>query len=135
MGWFEFPNRGITLLTKTVSWSRYFKRVANNQERPVAKRVIETVIFKLIDAADSAAFLEAAHAVTAYAQSCPGFVARRLSQAEDGRWIEHIEWADMTSAKAAAAGIGRAPGAAPFLRAIDGPSVVMLHSAVEVSVG
>jgi len=101
----------------------------------MAKRGIETVLFKLVEEVDHSAFMEAAHAVSAYAESCPGFVARRLSQAEDGWWLEHVEWADMASAKAAAAGIGGAPGVAPFFKAIDRPSVTMLHSTVEVSVG
>lgn len=96
--------------------------------------VIETVTFKLNDGVSREAFAKAARAMTAWVTKCDGFVARRLSCAEDGTWVEHVEWADMTSAKAAAAGIGKEPGNVDFLSAINGPTVTMMHSELEVSV-
>jgi hypothetical protein len=96
--------------------------------------VIETVTFKLNDGVSREAFAKAAHAMSAWVTNCDGFVARRLSCGADGTWIEYIEWADMTAAKAAAAGIGKEPGNADFLSAINGPTVIMMHSELEVSV-
>tara|TARA_R110002049_G_scaffold243143_2_gene416916 strand:+ start:404 stop:709 length:306 start_codon:yes stop_codon:yes gene_type:complete len=98
------------------------------------KHIIETVTFRLKDGVDRAAFAQSAKAMNAYVTGCAGFVARRLSTTYDGLWIELIEWQDMTAAKAAAAGIGAAEVNRPFLAAIDGPSVTMTHTELEVSV-
>ena len=96
--------------------------------------VIETVIFKLHEGVSRQSFANAARAMNAYVSGCAGFVLRRLSCAQDGTWVEHIEWADMESAQAAAAGISTDPGNAEFLGAIDGRSVTLTHSELEVSV-
>ena len=96
--------------------------------------VIETVTFRLTEGTAPEAFAEAARGANGYIESCDGFVARRLSRAEDGTWIEHIEWRDMEAARAAAAGIGAALGGSPFLSAIDGPTVELRHSHLAVSV-
>ena len=95
---------------------------------------METVTFTLNEGVDRAAFADAARAMTGWLGAQPGFVARRLSVAEDGTWVEQVQWADMASAKAAAAAIGKEPGNADFLKAIDGPSVRMRHSELEVAV-
>ncbi|MEM7488046.1 MAG: hypothetical protein AAF390_02870, partial [Pseudomonadota bacterium] len=79
-------------------------------------------------------FAEAARDMSEWITAQPGFIARRLSVAEDGTWIEQVEWADMAAAKAAAAAIGDAPGNAGFLRAIDGPSVEMRHSELRIAI-
>lgn len=100
----------------------------------MAQHVIETVTFKLSPDADPKAFVTAAEVTGAWIKAQPCFVRRRLSRAEDGTWIEHVEWADMETSKAAAARIGEEPGDADFLKAIDGPSVSMMHSALEISV-
>ena len=99
----------------------------------MAQHVIESVTFKLNEGVDHSAFLDAAKDMGTWVRAQPGFIRRRLSHAEDGTWIEHIEWKDMDAAKAAAAGIGKEPGNAEFLKAIDGPSVTMMHSNLEVS--
>lgn len=96
--------------------------------------IIETVTFKLHEGISREAFAQAAAAMNAYVTDCAGFVARRLSCSDNGIWVEHIEWADMASAKAAAAGLGQVPSNAEFLSAIDGPTVTMMHSELEVSV-
>jgi len=99
----------------------------------MAQHVIETVTFKLNEGVEPAAFVAAAKGMGDWIQAQPGFVRRRLSCAEDGTWVEHVEWADMDAAMAAAALIGKEPSNASFLQAIDGPSVKMMHSALEVS--
>ena len=97
--------------------------------------VIETVTFRLSDGASPEAFLAAAHDATAFMTDCPGFLRRRLSLQSNGTWIEHIEWAGLADAQAAAARIGTDERARAFVRAIDGPSVVLNHSELKISVG
>ena len=100
----------------------------------MTKHVIETVTFKLHEGVSRDSFAKAANQMNAFVTSQPGFIARRLSCGEDGIWIEHIEWQDMTSAKAAAAAIGQEPANKPFLSAIDETTVAMHHTDLEVSV-
>ena len=101
----------------------------------MSKHVIETVTFRLMDGVPQEQFLEAARQATAFMTARPGFLRRRLSCEENGTWIEHVEWASMADAKAAAAEIGKDEHARAFVRAIDGPSVRMSHSELKVSVG
>ena len=100
----------------------------------MSKPVMETVTFKLNEGTTREAFAAAATAMEGWLAAQPGFVRRRLSVTADGAWIEQIEWADMDAAKAAAAGIGKEPGNAEFLRAINGPSATVLHSEIDVAV-
>lgn len=100
----------------------------------MSKHVIETVTFKLNEGVSREDFAAAAQAMNIFVTAQPGFVARRLSCSEDGEWIEHIEWQDMDAAKAAAAKIGTVEGNKPFLSAINGPTVIMRHSEVEVAI-
>ncbi|WP_424973982.1 hypothetical protein [Dinoroseobacter sp. S124A] len=97
-------------------------------------RTIETVLFKLVPGADPQAFRDASAGVTRFVEQRPGFIARRLSHTEDGTWIEHIEWAGLAEARAAAAEIGKDPSLAEFMKAIDGPSVQLFHSTLAISV-
>lgn len=100
----------------------------------MSKHVIETVSFKLNEGVSREDFAEAARAMSSFVKSQPGFVARRLSCSEDGEWIEHIEWEDMEAAKAAAAKIGGVDGNKPFLSAINGPTVTMRHTELELAI-
>ena len=100
----------------------------------MTKHVMETVTFKLIDTVSREDFARAADAMSGWILNQPGFVSRRLSIAEDGTWIEQVEWASMHDAKAAAAAIGAAEDNMLFLKCIDGPSVQMRHSELEVTV-
>ena len=98
----------------------------------MSKNVIETVTFKLNQGVSRGDFVAAAKISSAWVEAQPGFMHRRLSCTEDGTWIEHIQWTDMGAAKAAAAEIGKAPGNASFLSAINGPTVQVPHSELEV---
>lgn len=98
----------------------------------MSKNIIETVTFKLNDGVSREDFIAAAKEMSPWVESRPGFLHRRLSCAEDGTWIEHIQWADMDAARVAAAEIGKAPGNANFLTAINGPTVQLTHSELEV---
>lgn len=98
----------------------------------MSKNVVETVTFKLNDGVSREDFVAAVKGMNTWVEARPGFMNRRLSCTEDGTWIEHIQWQDMSAAKAAAAEIGKAPGNADFLSAIDGPTVQLMHSELEV---
>jgi len=98
----------------------------------MSKHVIETVTFKLNDGASRADFIAAAEQMNTWVKERPGFLQRRLSRTEDGTWIEQIEWADLASAKAAAAEVGKAPANASAMSAINGPTVQLMHSELEV---
>ena len=99
----------------------------------MTKHVIETVTFKLNDGISREGFAQAAKSMNDFVTSRPGFVARRLSCGDDGLWIEHIEWTDMDAAKAAAAAIGSVESNRSFLSAIDGSTVKLHHTELEVS--
>ena len=98
------------------------------------KHVMETVTFKLNEGTSRDEFAEAAKGMNDWVAAQPGFVRRRLSCTQDGTWVEQIEWASMEDAKAAASRIGKEPGNASFLKAIDGPSAKLMHSEVEVTI-
>lgn len=98
----------------------------------MSKNVIETVTFKLNDSVSREDFVAAANRMSSWVAARPGFMHRRLSCTEDGIWIEHIQWEDMDAARAAAAEIGKAPGNTDFLSAINGPTVQLMHSELEV---
>jgi hypothetical protein len=100
----------------------------------MTKHTIETVTFKLIDGISREDFAKDAEAITDFARRQPGFVSRRLSCSDDGLWIEHVEWETLDAAKAAAAQIGQEPTLAVCMKAIDGPSVVLHHTTLEISV-
>ena len=101
----------------------------------MSSHVIETVTFRVTDGVSEEAFLRAADEATAFMRACPGFLRRRLSRQEDGVWVEHIEWASVADANAAAAAIGQDERAQAFVRAIDGPSVRLARSELMISVG
>ena len=98
----------------------------------MSKQIIETVTFQLNDGVSPQDFIAAAAGMNDWIESRPGFVHRRLSRTAEGTWIEHIQWQDIAAAQAAAAQIGTAPGSAPFLSAIDGPTVQLMHAELEV---
>ncbi len=100
----------------------------------MSKHVMETVTFKLIDGVSREDFAQAANAMSDWILNQPGFVSRRLSIGADGTWVEQVEWASMHDAKEAAAAIGGAQDNLPFLKCIDGASVQMRHSELEVAV-
>jgi hypothetical protein len=100
----------------------------------MSKPIIETVTFKLNEGVSHEDFVAAAQVMSAWVEARQGFIHRRLSCAEDGTWIEHIHWENMSAATAAAAELGNAPNNANFLSAIDGPTVQLTHSELEVAI-
>lgn len=100
----------------------------------MSTHIIETVLFTVNDGVSRSDFLRAAEATTSFVTKLTGFVSRRLSYTDDGTWIDHIEWTDLKAAEAAAASVASDPRNAEFLKAINGQSVKMMYSKLEVSV-
>ncbi len=93
-------------------------------------RIAEIVRFTLRPGQEPAQFDAAAAATGALLAARPGFLGRHLSQGPDGRWTDHVLWADMAAARQAAHEVMADPVAAPFLEAIDGASIEMRHEEV-----
>ncbi|MBA3911737.1 MAG: hypothetical protein C0524_18145 [Rhodobacter sp.] len=89
---------------------------------------IEQVSFRLIPGADRAGFLAHAHATEAVVRRQPGFVARMLTESEDGGWTDIVTWASHADAMAAAEAVMADPAFLPFVQMIDGPSARMSHA-------
>jgi hypothetical protein len=101
-------------------------RAGGTDPRPVA----EIVTFRLAAGVSEAAFLAAAWGTEDFVSRAPGFRGRRLSRAGDGAWTDHVVWASMAEAKAAAETLMADPAAMPFLRAIDPDSIAMRHETI-----
>ena len=95
--------------------------------------VAEVVSFRLMAGIDPAAFARAARRTEALLRATPGFIRRRLVQAENGQWTDWVEWQDLTTAHAAAEAVMVAPEFAPFMAMIDPATVAMRHDAVIVA--
>ncbi len=89
---------------------------------------IEHVTFRLTPGADRTSFLKNAHRTEAVVRRQSGFVARMLTEAEDGTWSDIVTWASHADAMAAAKTVMSDPDFAPFGAMIDGPSVQVSHS-------
>lgn len=100
---------------------------------PVPGPVAEIVTFRLAPGTTEAAFLYAARAMGPRLAAEPGFLSRRLSAGADGRWTEHVAWASLAQAEAAAARVTADPAVQPFLMAIDPASIDMRHEPILIN--
>jgi len=92
--------------------------------------IAETVTFKLAPNVTQDQFLTIVKTTESFVRENPGFMFRRLSLGEDGRWTDTVIWADMETAQAAAAKFPNQDFAPALMAAIDGDSVVMRHETV-----
>lgn len=99
----------------------------------MSEQVIECVTFRLMDGIDPSGFARMAEDLNTWISRQPGFIARALSCAADGEWIDHITWASMEDAEAAAAKVEQAPEAGPFMSAIMPATVTMRHAVLTVT--
>jgi hypothetical protein len=90
-------------------------------------QIIETVTFRTLAGSDPLTVAQASNTMTPFLARQTGFISRRLSVGDDGIWLEHVHWANMDAAQAAAKAIGNAPEAAALLALIDMQSVTMRH--------
>lgn len=97
--------------------------------------VAEIVTFHLIPGSDAAAFLAAARATEAPVAAQPGFRRRVLSRDDSGLWTDHVEWADLASAEAAAQAVMAMPEFGPFASFIDPSDMTLRHAQVVWTMG
>jgi hypothetical protein len=90
-------------------------------------RAIEIVTFKLMPAAATSEFVQAAEETSRFLASCEGFIRRCLSQSDDGSWLDHVEGDTLGEAKAAASGFSEQTRLAAFMAAIEARTAVMRH--------
>ena len=90
----------------------------------------EVVTFNLREGVERDAFLASVDAMTAWVRGQPGFLSRDLIEAGDGEWIDVVRWADMNTAKAAAAAAMQAPECGPMMSLIAPTSVQMRHGSL-----
>lgn len=90
--------------------------------------IVELVSFKLADNVQEEDFLKAVGDTTKFLQSQPGFQRRSLSVNDDGVWTDHVEWASLQEAQAAAAIFPKQEHLMPFMMSIDPASMVMAHN-------
>ncbi len=101
----------------------------------MTNRIIEVVTFRLAQGVSREAFLKTVPASSEFVSKMPGFIARRLSESEDGTWLEHIEWETLEHAKVASEAFMKKESLKPMMEAIDGPGAKMSHNRLYVSVG
>ncbi len=94
----------------------------------MGSEVIEYVTFKLAEGVSDADFLTTVQATNAFLSECDGFIHRHLSKGDDGVWLDHLLWASMETAKAAAEGMPSRPELASFMAYVDMASVKMHHN-------
>jgi hypothetical protein len=99
---------------------------AANPAGPVA----EIVTFRLVPGVTDDAFLDAARATEAAVAAQPGFLRRTLSRDETGLWTDHVEWASLEQALAAAEAVTQLPEFGPFAGAIDLSGLTIRHAPI-----
>lgn len=92
--------------------------------------VLEVVTFRLVAGPTHDQFLAAARATEAPLRRQPGFLARRLTLAEDGTWTDLVAWASLPQAQAAATAMMAEPAFQPFMAMIDRDSIQMRHDRI-----
>lgn len=93
-------------------------------------QVAEIVTFALKDGTDEAAFLATLRATQSWVDGMAGFRGRQVSRGPDGRWTDHIIWANAASAEAARIGFGQQDFAPDMGEALNHETLVMRHETV-----
>ena len=112
-----------------------FPAESRDRIAPGTEPVAEIVTFHLTEGSEEAAFLAAARATEAPVAAQPGFLRRVLSRDDTGLWTDHVEWADLASAEAAAQAVMAMPEFGPFVGFIDLPGLKLRHAQVLWTMG
>ncbi|QBF31375.1 hypothetical protein [Thalassococcus sp. S3] len=94
--------------------------------------VAEIVTFRLEPGTDPQAFAAAAKGTEAALRKMGTLISRTLSCDEDGLWTDHIVWAFMEDAKAAAQAVMQEPSFQPFGKMISSQDLVMRHAYIHL---
>ncbi len=82
--------------------------------------LIENVVFRLVEGADEAAFIEAdSRMQQEFFHAQPGFVRRTAARSDDGEWLECTFWDSAADAMASAEAAHTAPAAKACLVFMD----------------
>ena len=111
----------ITALAAALSSHANAQSCDTSSEQQVG--VIEIVQFRLAEGVSDADFKAAAASTMPFLCGTDGFIRRTLSRGDDGLWIDHVEWADVNIAQAAAAAAMENETMLPFMMAIDPASI------------
>lgn len=99
--------------------------------------VIETVRYRLKANATPQQAIAAWEKSQNFATVQPGFLSRKLAVTQEGDWLDHVEWVDMTSAKAASASFDPAkhPELLDLMAVLDETSMTMTHYTIQGTTG
>ena len=92
--------------------------------------IAEIVTFTLAPNVTPETFVSHAKRTEGFVRACPGFIMRRLSRGDDGRWTDLVLWRDMQAARAAAKAFAAQDCAADMMQAIDPASLHIRHEQV-----
>lgn len=93
-------------------------------------QVAEIVTFALKDGTDEGAFLAVLRATQSWVDDLPGFLGRHVTRGPDGRWTDHILWADAASAKNAQTSFDQQDFAPDMGEALNHETLEMRHETV-----
>ncbi len=94
------------------------------------QNVAEIVTFKLAPGVTADHYIGLSKTINDFVENCPGFIFRRLSSGNDGRWTDTAIWSDMEAAKAAADAFPQQDFAPKVMAAIDADTLDMRHEVI-----
>lgn len=94
------------------------------------QNIAETVTFKLASGVKPDHYIGLSKTIHDFLENRPGFIFRRVSSGDDGRWTDTVIWADMKTAKAAADAFPQQEFAQKVMAVIDGNTLEMRHETI-----
>lgn len=88
----------------------------------------EVVISRGREGASREEILATSRQLQQWAEQQPGFLRRTLLEAEQGVWIDHVEWSSESAAKEAAAKFNESGCAEALERLLDFTSMQLYHA-------
>lgn len=94
--------------------------------------VIETVRYRLKEGATTEEAVAAWEESQSFARAQKGFLGRKIAVTDKGDFLDHVEWASMDDAKAAASNFdpGKYPELLGLMKVLDETTMVMTHYTV-----
>ncbi|MEL6562571.1 MAG: hypothetical protein AAFQ94_30660 [Bacteroidota bacterium] len=99
----------------------------SNENMNKKVETIELVIYKVKEGVTDGKALLAATSVNDFIKSQPGFIARKLSQSPDGKWVDMIYWESLTAAQNANEKAMKSPATASFFDIISQKEIQFYH--------
>jgi predicted sugar kinase len=96
----------------------------------MTQNIAEIVTFKLMPGVSQDDYIGLSKTINDFIETCPGFLFRRLSSGEDGRWTDTAIWSNIETAKAAAEAFPQQSFAPKIMAAIDADTLEMRHEAI-----